>query len=362
MINAMIRRKFSSVSRRAVYDIGSGSIKFQVADVDLRTNKIVKNHIQKAQQVLFVNENKFTRGIQMEGLSKLKALQTLSNKYEVSESIGVATQAFRNSENGRECLDLFQEQLNFPLRIVSSNEEARLGFESAKAIVDVKEENLVVWDCGAGSYQMTSKDHEFSDTFGSGTVLKTAQSLATGTGSETAWTEHDFYELLRVMDQNMKPSPAWIYSLVNEWVAIGSAHSIFNQQRILMGNDVFTPACVEATIKDCLGLDYQELFELEKTKYALVQDRFEYPVMRENAKYMLPKLTLLFSVMTRADISTLQYVQTNGNCNALLTNTHLWEDQKGDGASRSDQQVSTACSKAKPTFLTELASRKRLQL
>ena len=167
-----ISRNFSSVSRRAAYDIGSGSIKFQIADVDLKTNKIVKNHIQKAEQVLFVNENKFTQRIQEEGLSKLMGLQKLSESFGVTQSLGVATQAFRNSQNGRECLNFFQEKLNFPLKIVSSKEEARLGFECANAITSTKEENLLVWDCGAGSFQLMSKDHEFSDKFGSGAVLK----------------------------------------------------------------------------------------------------------------------------------------------------------------------------------------------
>ena len=110
MMQKAIGRNFGSVvSRRAVYDIGSGSIKFQIADVDIGTNKIIKNHIQKAQQVLFVNEKKFTKSLQEEGLSKLMNLQQLSQEYGVLQSVGVATQAFRNSQNGRECLDFFQD-------------------------------------------------------------------------------------------------------------------------------------------------------------------------------------------------------------------------------------------------------------
>ena len=124
MLGSILCRKFSSISRRAVYDIGSGSIKFQIADVDLKTNKIVTNHIQKAQQVLFVNEKRFTTSLQEKALEKLRGFHELSEEFGVMQSIGVATQAFRNSQNGRECLDFFQEQLNFPLRIVSKEEEA----------------------------------------------------------------------------------------------------------------------------------------------------------------------------------------------------------------------------------------------
>lgn len=230
MFKTTIGRKFSSISRRAVYDIVSGSIKFQIADVDLSTNKIVKNHIQKAQQVLFINENKFTKSLQLEGLSKLKELQRLSEECSATQSIGVATQAFRNSQNGRECLSFFQEKLNFPLRIASPNEEARLGFECAKAMTDIEEEALHVWDCGAGSYQMTSKDQKISAKFGSGTVLKAAKNLKRDRGSTTPLTEPEFDELLWSISQDMKPLPAWTCKPLNEWIAIGSAHSIFNQQ------------------------------------------------------------------------------------------------------------------------------------
>jgi len=35
------------MKRRGVFDIGSGMIKFQVADVDTRTNKILKTITEK---------------------------------------------------------------------------------------------------------------------------------------------------------------------------------------------------------------------------------------------------------------------------------------------------------------------------
>lgn len=52
-----------------------------------------------------------------------------------------------------------------------------MGYLNAKALVDVEDHKLVVWDCGAGSYQLTSSNLEFSDKFGSGTILKAAQEV-----------------------------------------------------------------------------------------------------------------------------------------------------------------------------------------
>jgi hypothetical protein len=44
--------------------------------------------------------------------------------------------------------------------------------------------------------------------------------------------------------------------------------------------------------------------------------------------YILPKLILLGKIMQLADIKKLMFVQTNGNCNALLTSPKYWEQNK----------------------------------
>lgn len=130
--------------------------------------------------------------------------------------------------------------------------------------------------------------------------------------------------LSRLLDQTMKPLPSWLLHPNLHYAAIGSPHSIFNQQRILTGASTFTPSCVQKTISDCLGLGEAEIHELEKARYALVKDQIEYKVSLENAKYLLPKLILLLKVMTKAGIEQLQYLPTNGNCNALLISEKFW--------------------------------------
>lgn len=162
-------------------------------------------------------------------------------------------------------------------------------------------------------------------------------------------SKQDFSDLLGYLTREMKTLPEWTHAPLNEWTAIGSAHSIFNQQRILTGKDEFSAACVEATIEDCLGLDHKELFEFERSRYELLQNNIEYNVIPANAEYILPKLALLLSVMTKADISMLQYVQTNGNCNALLTNPQLWQAMDEDrGADQSNHVASVVPSIATP--------------
>jgi hypothetical protein len=65
----------------------------------------------------------------------------------------------------------------------------------------------------------------------------------------------DIHILNKHIEDHHKPLPEWIKVPSKEFLAIGSAHSIFNQQRILSGLETFTSEDVEQTINYCVGLD-----------------------------------------------------------------------------------------------------------
>lgn len=83
---------------------------------------------------------------------------------------------------------------------------------NAQAVSEVEDENLLAWDCGAGSYQISSKSNHFSDAHGSGTVLKAALQLLKRGDSMTPnpFTPEDIQELLWYLDKNLKSVPNWI--------------------------------------------------------------------------------------------------------------------------------------------------------
>ena len=111
MLHNIIKRHFGILQRRAAFDIGSGSIKFQIADVDLSQNKIKKTHFKSAEQVLFVNQEQISSQLLDEAISKLNKFIDLSEKYQVESSFGVATQAFRVSSNGQQIIDTLKQKL-----------------------------------------------------------------------------------------------------------------------------------------------------------------------------------------------------------------------------------------------------------
>ena len=92
----MLKRGYSSIIRRGVFDIGSGSIKFQMAEVDQRSNTIVKDIFAANQQVLFLkdlrkNDYVLSEEIRAEGQAFLQAQVESAQKMGVDQFYGIAT-------------------------------------------------------------------------------------------------------------------------------------------------------------------------------------------------------------------------------------------------------------------------------
>eukprot|EP00301_Raphidiophrys_heterophryoidea_P007378 c12863_g2_i1.p1 GENE.c12863_g2_i1~~c12863_g2_i1.p1 ORF type:complete len:237 (+),score=51.48 c12863_g2_i1:176-886(+) len=168
---------------RRVFDIGSGSIKCQVAKVDTKTCKIVETLFDDNIQVLFQHDLKTSTNLTQETINKgsqaIQVMLDMSNHFSHMVSIGVATEAFRKAQNGLQTINQYRDLFQLPISIISPVQEARLGFESAAALCSrVSRSRLVAWDCGAGSFQIARENTPpHIDAHGSSTMLKLALRL-----------------------------------------------------------------------------------------------------------------------------------------------------------------------------------------
>ena len=133
---------------------------------------------------------------------------------------------------------------------MSQEDEARYGFLNAKALSGIEEDKLISWDCGAGSYQICSKESVHYDAFGSGTIH--AQSMAGKDFSPNPFSGNDIDKLLNYLHRNLKEAPTWLKRTENLPVSIGSSLSIFNQMRVLSGKDQFSAEDVELILERCV--------------------------------------------------------------------------------------------------------------
>lgn len=146
---------------RASIDIGSGTTKGLVAEVDVCQKKIVK--------VLFENRLPlgFNEAMEKAGKQNIPAEMTklaipqmqnlLSQMNEFHPKViqAVATSVFRVAKNGKEVAREISRALKIKVTVISQNEEAKLGYLSAISQVNPPpDQQLIVWDIGGGSMQM----------------------------------------------------------------------------------------------------------------------------------------------------------------------------------------------------------------
>lgn len=148
---------------RGAFDIGSGATKVKVVEINTCENEVLRHVYESDEKVdyrddLDKSENQnFSTAIQKQGTEKLLLLKTKAEQAGAQKFTGIATAAFRKAKNGTEFAKQLSKTADFPISIVSQDREALLGAQAAKTKLKLTS-NILVWDIGGGSQQMTSLD------------------------------------------------------------------------------------------------------------------------------------------------------------------------------------------------------------
>lgn len=144
---------------RAAIDIGMGGPKLQVAEVDLKTNKIVKLLHSQRYFVNFYegiskdNGNRLSAEVMTQGLDAFKNAVNIAHSFKADGIVAIATASFRSASNGLEFAKEIQNETAIKVHIVDQNLEGKLAFQAVLSKIDIQPENLIVWDIGGGSIQ-----------------------------------------------------------------------------------------------------------------------------------------------------------------------------------------------------------------
>lgn len=144
---------------RAAIDIGMGGPKLQVAEVDLKTNKIVKLLHSQRYFVNFYegiskdNGNRLSAEVMTQGLDAFKNAINVAHSFKADGIVAIATASFRAASNGLEFAKEIQDETAIQVHIVDQNLEGKLAFQAVLSKMDTQPESLIVWDIGGGSIQ-----------------------------------------------------------------------------------------------------------------------------------------------------------------------------------------------------------------
>ena len=152
----------SNLERRAAIDMGSGSIKLQIADIDTAKNHLHQSLFSKIWIVPFSDDlarssdNTLSAEVQEKALQALAEMKSIAIQYGIQNLPGVATAVFRQAANAPQIVQRIRNELAIDMRIIDQDEEGALGYFTAKALSDIQTDNIVVWDFGAASFQLTT--------------------------------------------------------------------------------------------------------------------------------------------------------------------------------------------------------------
>lgn len=145
------------IEDRLAFDIGSGSIKAQSARVNTCLRKIEKVHFIEQAPISFKEDIRsqvaFSSKTQKLGRDFIKKI-LLKEPKDVG-ILGVATAAFREAKNGEEYIHTLNKEFGIGLKVITQEEEGKLAFWGAQSMVSDSPQDIVVWDIGGGSQQLT---------------------------------------------------------------------------------------------------------------------------------------------------------------------------------------------------------------
>ncbi|MGE3610432.1 MAG: Ppx/GppA phosphatase family protein [Bacteriovoracaceae bacterium] len=152
----------SCLANRAAVDVGSGNTKMKVAIVDkceLKIIKIIEVYAEKIdfkEDLMKSSDKTLSQELQKKALKVFANLRAVARSLDVQENniVGVATAALRDAKNGQEFVAQIHSQLGIRIKVISQHEEGVVGYYAAQSELG-NQKNIVVWDIGGGSSQIT---------------------------------------------------------------------------------------------------------------------------------------------------------------------------------------------------------------
>lgn len=320
----------AALIRRAAFDFGSGKIKIQVADVDTERHTIVQSIYSEdtlvplSEEVSHHPEGLFSEELQKRALAAVQTLKQKAIEQGAVEFSGLATEAYRMAPNGQELVDRYFRELKIPVKIISQFEEGKNGFYALIAETGIDPAQLIVWDIGGGSFQITylneqGEMHVYMAPFGRVTTKnaiikhvkdKDPKYLV----SPNPMTQEEWERALHYFQEILPQAP---YDLISKLqkedvrlVGISAHPERLRQLKTYDKEDVL------ALLTERLNKTDEDLANLHKA-----------PV------FAVSELVLIYSIMEKLGIETVDYIRTSsGATSALLIDEAHWHSYIHDSA------------------------------
>jgi exopolyphosphatase/guanosine-5'-triphosphate,3'-diphosphate pyrophosphatase len=309
---------------RAAVDVGSGGLKVTVAQINPSSQKINKILYSKEHSVLLKRDlqvggkSEFSDKIQKVALETIAKLQTDIAPLNPKEWRGIATAASRQAKNAQAMYDKIADELGVVISIISQQEEGRLGFKTAASVSDIDQNNLIAFDSGSGSFQLTTLiDDKLEVIEGDLGHIPSLELLMQIRGTKldhqtppAPVTHTEAKALIPLLQQKLPPlSNTFAEKLKKPGVkviGIGNENFIFAMGAKGVGKNTYTKEELKIAIDQHACKTAEEMAHFSKPHEAVLG------------------MCLLYSIMDGMGIDQITYCYANGSCEGLLVDGTYW--------------------------------------
>ena len=338
------------IVRRAAFDIGSGSTKIQCSDCELIIDSSINSVVGcTILNVLFSGERPVPFGadwmssvdgnlsheMQERGLAVITQLKSEAAALGVTQMSAIATEVFRKASNGQSYLDRVIA-LGIPVQMLTQELEAELAYGSVMVSLGASDISTV-WDSGGASFQISSIDprsrkiRAYMGSLGTGVTTgilmrEIQQKEFNLSGSPNPVSLQEYAQFSESLKAKLGAVPDWIQDC--ELVAAsGGLNSMFAVccdvlQRIAIdsNNGEVQPPIKEFSVDDAFTALQACLDKSDADLIKFVNFEFS-----DGEKVIVPKLSLLYTVMRHANIKRIKTVAVVGSCAGLLKDVRFWD-------------------------------------
>lgn len=316
-IDAVQKDVFKDIRTLATVDIGSGSTKVTVADVDRLSNQIEKIWFQKVVTVplrkdLIATGGRLSPEIEQTLIDTIKGVMLEAAEYNPERWLGVGTSVFRTASNSQEFLERVRRATGLEVRIVPQVDEGEIGFASAVGASGLTPEQVIAWDSGSGSFQITTlidgKLEMYGSEFGFVPALELLCKLRDKPVNEYV-NPVGYSEAIALVDlvkASLVPVKPWVSDANKVVAGVGESRSVFSICSIATGRDTYNKQDLLQAIAEHCGKSDAELSQFLAPHEAVIG------------------LVLVYAVMDHCGIEECRYVSANGGCEGLMVLPKYW--------------------------------------
>ena len=286
------------MARYAVLDIGTNSIKFQIAEkqADGTWSAVLDQSEVSRLGANMQATGQITPEAMERNVKAIARMMAVTRAQNVDRVMAVGTMCLRTAQNAQEFLQRVKQECGLAIEVISGEEEARLSYLAVKAGIALHKGQVVMFDTGGGSTEFIfGKDEHIERRFSVniGAVRYTEQMLVSD-----PVTQEEFTQAMQAIEHDL----AEVHFDENIETLIGVGGGIVNLCAVKLQLTEYQPGLIHGSLLELCEVERQ--IDLYRSK--TITERKQLPGLQpERADVILAGAMIVRTILKKAGVGSL---------------------------------------------------------